>query len=231
MGAAGVAIRTKSREEPRCGQDVCPVEMRAHMSPLTKDNGDSKGVKEAGRAGNEGVPKIHEVTSEEHDIAEEPRRIIFTEGIAGAVEVCDPLKIQPYAPPAALYNHVANQIRKPGMTFSLVHGDEKLDEFDLWWRLWPAGTTVIQCVFCERNVYLYHVRRTDTVGHDQYTDFVCAAATEDEARLLHPAAGPNRRPCVHNEWPSDIAKLRVKFIGWASRDQRQGVISKSYKAG
>ena len=43
-------------------------------------------------------------------------------------------------------------------------------------------------------LYLYHVSQSVNNDYDTYSDFVCAAESEDDAKTIHPRCDPHRTP-------------------------------------
>jgi hypothetical protein len=85
---------------------------------------------------------------------------------------------------------------------------------------------------------VYKVSRTDAIDWDNYIAFVCIAATEEDARNIHPyehdpwpfetwdSGNPRNTGWVHSK---DINTLTVEYIGTAAEPAR--IILASYCAG
>ncbi len=83
-------------------------------------------------------------------------------------------------------------------------------------------------------LYLYLVERTDNWGYDDYDAFVCAAASEDDARNMRPEGLHAEWDRIFDPWVHSSAKdtLKVTLIGRASRTTKEPqVVLASYNAG
>ena len=86
------------------------------------------------------------------------------------------------------------------------------------------------------NIYL--VERTDKIDYDQYTGFVCAAESEDQARHMNPTYdGEFDNNLYYNfdrsyitDWVQDPNSLKVTKIGNTDSSQAK-IILYSYNAG
>lgn len=77
---------------------------------------------------------------------------------------------------------------------------------------------------------LYRIKRTDKVGWDEFIGAVVAANSEAEARRMHPGGGDHLNN--YGEWPTDLRKIRVTFLGEAAPDfDKPQVIMNSFNAG
>lgn len=74
---------------------------------------------------------------------------------------------------------------------------------------------------------IYHVQLPESIqlGYDSYSEFVCIAATEKEARETYPG--------WENKWPSKLFGewIEKDQIGVAHPTQKAGVVCASYHAG
>lgn len=102
---------------------------------------------------------------------------------------------------------------------------------------------------------LYLVSRTDSIGYDEFSRFVVAAKSEDDARRCYPRPGcypgtgssgrvfsseanmwmyrygDNGVACDPDcEWPVDVRTLKIACIGKASEGV-EGVILSQFNAG
>lgn len=80
-------------------------------------------------------------------------------------------------------------------------------------------------------LHLYKVARPDVPDWDEYDSFVAAAATEDEARWMHPNGEDLAIDGLRGTWPVDPASLRVTHLGTADEGIEAGVIVASFNAG
>lgn len=83
---------------------------------------------------------------------------------------------------------------------------------------------------------IYHVKRTDHWGYDEYSEFVCYAPDEESARSLHPGGHQGAwADGVHGTWVAEDEKdelLEVLLLGHAAaEDVQPGVIIASFHAG
>lgn len=90
---------------------------------------------------------------------------------------------------------------------------------------------------------LYLLKRTDKVSWDEYDSAVVKAASEEEARLIHPSMYGNYK-WKNNAWFfndlkqesyahgwTDPSKISVTLIGKALKDLKETVICASFNAG
>lgn len=95
---------------------------------------------------------------------------------------------------------------------------------------------------------LYHIERTDDWDYDDFSDFVVAAESSDQALEFHPY-GEKRIPAPRPEelayegdydsgydiqiksWVDDLSKTTVRLIGVAVEGVEAGVICASFHAG
>ena len=81
---------------------------------------------------------------------------------------------------------------------------------------------------------LYLISQEDRFGRYTYNELVVCAATEDEARLIHPAEYSQPDPWSNggnHTWASSPDKVAVEFIGVAESSIRKGIICASYNGG
>lgn len=91
---------------------------------------------------------------------------------------------------------------------------------------------------------IYSVKRTDTIGWDEYDSFVCYAKTEKDARSIFPHSSYERKVSKFNEegawdnvWDSswvmseDIDSLAVTLIGTSDKVEEEKIIVSSFNAG
>ena len=83
---------------------------------------------------------------------------------------------------------------------------------------------------------LYLLRRTDTIGYDEYDAFVCAAESEDQARSMPPANEWLTSELLNSniiwEWTNDLNNIEVTHIGKADEKYtKPTVILASFNAG
>lgn len=85
---------------------------------------------------------------------------------------------------------------------------------------------------------IWHVRRHDECGYDEYDSFICAAENEEAARLTHPSGSGhnwiNSKWSRNGGWSDDgwpaPGKLIVKELGTANVGVT-GVLCASFNAG
>lgn len=77
---------------------------------------------------------------------------------------------------------------------------------------------------------IYKVSRTDDVSYDEYEAFVCAAESEDEARMMHPGFGGWDQVCADWVRREERDTLKVEMIGQAACGVT-GIILESFNAG
>jgi hypothetical protein len=90
-------------------------------------------------------------------------------------------------------------------------------------------------------VKLWLVSVKESLGYDAYDSMVVAAATEDQARRIHPHSDDyswdngwthkGRPTRVQNTWVDNPDDLIVECIGTAIEETEAGVILASYNAG
>jgi hypothetical protein len=85
---------------------------------------------------------------------------------------------------------------------------------------------------------LYHVERTDEIDYDEFSDFVCVAENDEEARNIHPREDKKVWGEDYDYWNNgswinkeDINSLKVKEIGLAKPELTRSVICASFHAG
>lgn len=95
---------------------------------------------------------------------------------------------------------------------------------------------------------IYHVERTDKCDYDEFSDFVCFANTEDEAKAMHPYGPeyyvfgsdgwrmiykglPKEKADEYNGWTNSLDNVKVYHIGISLRDVKPDVVCASYHAG
>ena len=79
-------------------------------------------------------------------------------------------------------------------------------------------------------LYLYHVSQSVNNDYDTYSDFVCAAESEDDAKTIHPG-GITDSPYGGSVWVASPCDVSVRLIGTAAHDVERGVICASFHAG
>ncbi len=87
--------------------------------------------------------------------------------------------------------------------------------------------------------FIYHIRVPRTIkylGYDTYHEFVCAAQSEESARLTHPdgCGSVSRERRMSDSWVKfeDLYSLEVIQIGISSKEYKEPtVIVASYIAG
>ncbi len=78
--------------------------------------------------------------------------------------------------------------------------------------------------------YIYHVERTDEVNYDEYSNFVCCAESEDDAKNIHPGGYSDINSDDTGTWRE--SNLKVKLIGIADDSiELNSVICASFHAG
>ena len=91
---------------------------------------------------------------------------------------------------------------------------------------------------------IYHVSGYHG-GYDSFSDFVCVAKSEEDARSTHPYNNPrNSEWCAvaQKEWESGVDKdswiafskrdkLKVVLLGKADKNLKRGVVCASFHAG
>lgn len=81
-------------------------------------------------------------------------------------------------------------------------------------------------------LYLYHVSQSENKGYDTYSDFVCVASSEDEARNTYPNDWTDLDYAWQSGyWASSPSNVSVKLIGVANPDIEPGIICSSFHAG
>jgi hypothetical protein len=77
-------------------------------------------------------------------------------------------------------------------------------------------------------LYLWLVKRKDSIGYDEYDSFICCTATEREARSISPSKGE-----WGGSWPvSDVSVLEVTKVGRAEKHIKSGeIVLSSFNAG
>lgn len=80
---------------------------------------------------------------------------------------------------------------------------------------------------------IYKIARNDTWDYDDYDSAVVVAATEDDARNIHPNGSGNihDRSFGHRSWVSDPLQVAVTLIGVAVDGIEPGVVVASFNAG
>ena len=82
---------------------------------------------------------------------------------------------------------------------------------------------------------IFHVRLPSSIqlGYDSYSEFVCIASSEKEARETYPGGFDEWPEQLFGEWieKDQIDKLVVTCIGVAHQHLKAGVICASYHAG
>lgn len=89
---------------------------------------------------------------------------------------------------------------------------------------------------------LYYVERTDTYGYDEYSDFVCWANSEEEARYMAPDpeyhmwkdgawhySYGKQEPVTYHSWTKDPTTLKVWELSRAPK--KPSVVCASFHAG
>lgn len=141
-----------------------------------------------------------------------------------------------------LHQHVESQ---PGPRIQLLCDDKLTDPRASELSCHP-GTTVVECIRTPCN--LYKVSRTDysMYSWDEYQSFICVAATEQEARHMHPdnrSRWDEEEQCwfaryddcvrcaaVCAEWRVNVKDLDVALIGLAY-PHLEGVVHTDFKHG
>ena len=97
---------------------------------------------------------------------------------------------------------------------------------------------------------LFRVTREDKIDWDEFDEFVVAAHSASEARLVHPWGKSRMRvwdphegwlmqlhdgrteQCYSHGWTQNVSELKVECVGTASDNLKNGdVICKSFNAG
>jgi hypothetical protein len=84
---------------------------------------------------------------------------------------------------------------------------------------------------------IYHVSCGEDLGYDSYSEFVCIAETEDDARMTHPTGGIvySKEKCGwssnYGEWTNNIQGLIIEKLGEAKNGESPRVVVASYHAG
>lgn len=78
---------------------------------------------------------------------------------------------------------------------------------------------------------IYLVSRAGRIGWDEYIEFVCVAASEERARMLHPNGyAIDGTPCTFGDsWPVKPQELKVVYVGDSEREE--SIICDSFNAG
>ena len=78
---------------------------------------------------------------------------------------------------------------------------------------------------------LYKIKRTDSVGYDEYDSAVVVAPNEDEARKIHPARYQHLAS-TWTDWTNQPETLKVEYVGkaaaknsWRGGSTQQGVVA------
>lgn len=89
------------------------------------------------------------------------------------------------------------------------------------------------------NIYL--LSQGVNMGYDTYDSCVVVAKSEDDARLIHPAALRRDNLSIyfngkwvketHGTWASQLAEVSVELIGKAKPGSDRGVVCASFNAG
>ena len=79
-------------------------------------------------------------------------------------------------------------------------------------------------------LYLYHVSQSVNNDYDTYSDFVCAAESEGDAKIMHPDGGIISQDAYFT-WVGSPSDVSVRLIGTAAHDVERGVICASFHAG
>lgn len=79
-------------------------------------------------------------------------------------------------------------------------------------------------------MFIYHVSRMG-YGYDNYSDFVCVDANENDARMRRPDDRTWEEASEYDSWPNNPNHVSVKLIGVAEDNIRTGIIISSYHAG
>jgi len=79
---------------------------------------------------------------------------------------------------------------------------------------------------------LYHISQTENNDYDTYSDLVVCAASEEEARLIHPRHGDDPwKEDTFGSWCKSPESVTVECIGDALPNIEPGIICASFHAG
>lgn len=95
---------------------------------------------------------------------------------------------------------------------------------------------------------IYKVSRVTDIDYDEYSAFICAAESEDDARRLHPRdwkssvlatdgfwydehSTAEDEPWRDSSWPDNISTLKVELLGTATPSFLPGVLLALFHAG
>jgi hypothetical protein len=80
-------------------------------------------------------------------------------------------------------------------------------------------------------VNLYLISQTEEEGYDTYDSAVVCAASEDEARKLHPSGRNEQWGTAYSAWCAAPESVTVKQIGVAVEERPAGIVLASFNAG
>lgn len=93
---------------------------------------------------------------------------------------------------------------------------------------------------------IYLVSRKDDWGYDDYSDFVCYAETDEQAKLMHPSGhlwqGDGwhmvyhdgkvaEEPGTYHGWADKLDNIKIKELGESSTQAVPEIILTSFHAG
>lgn len=79
---------------------------------------------------------------------------------------------------------------------------------------------------------LYHISQNINNSYDTYDSAIVAAATEEEARKIHPSGDNNDWDGPYGHvWCTYTSDVTVKLIGTAAPSVTKGVVLASFNAG
>lgn len=93
-------------------------------------------------------------------------------------------------------------------------------------------------------MFLFLVKRTGSVGYDQYDSFVIVAESEKDAQRTHPSDSkykwcddtkqwltPEGEKCYSSSWVGRLEDVKATKLGKADKGIKPGFICRSYNAG
>lgn len=81
---------------------------------------------------------------------------------------------------------------------------------------------------------LWHISQDNIGGYDTYDSAVVAAETAEVAATIHPSGGkkiPKSDEIFWGDWTNDPLDVKVKLLGDAVPETKEGVICASFNAG
>ena len=79
---------------------------------------------------------------------------------------------------------------------------------------------------------LYHISQSVNNDYDTFSDAIVCAASEEEARNIHPGWGTDPwREDTYGTWCKSPDQVKVEYIGEAASHLVKGVICSSFHAG